>query len=113
MAQVSSAASVALSTSYTVITVTGTKTDEAGADPVPDSCYLEDAQAQTDMNVVLTGRGDFVEIQGTAETDPFGAEQLAEMLDLARSGVRQLVDLQAEILGPDFQALQQEPTETG
>jgi len=66
-----------------------------------DLCYLEDAQAEVDMNVVLTGDGRFVEIQGTAETAPFGGEKLNEMLDLARAGVARLIDLQREILGVD------------
>ncbi len=65
---------------------------------VLDLCYLEDAQAEVDMNVVLTGRGDFVEIQGTAETQPFGAKRLEEMLQLARTGAAQLQELQLKAL---------------
>lgn len=72
---------------------------------VLDLCYLEDAQAETDMNVVLTGQGKFVEIQGTAESEPFGDGQLAEMLALARSGSRRLAELQKEILGPAAQEI--------
>ncbi|MCH8332690.1 ribonuclease PH [Candidatus Sumerlaeota bacterium] len=67
--------------------------------PVLDLCYLEDAQAEVDMNVVLTGEDKFVEIQGTAETGPFDQDQLAKMTDLARSGARQLIEIQKEILG--------------
>jgi ribonuclease PH len=66
---------------------------------VLDLCYLEDAQAQTDMNVVLTGQNKFVEIQGTAESEPFGDDQLAQMLNLARSGAAQLVEHQRQALG--------------
>lgn len=65
---------------------------------VLDLCYLEDAQAEVDMNVVLTGQGDFVEIQGTAETQPFGAQRLEEMLQLARTGAEQLRGIQLEAL---------------
>jgi ribonuclease PH len=65
---------------------------------VLDLCYLEDAQAEVDMNVVLTGEGKFVEIQGTAETQPFSFEMLAEMQGLAAEGVAQLIEQQREIL---------------
>lgn len=66
--------------------------------PVLDLCYLEDSQAEVDMNVVLTGDEKFVEIQGTAESEPFSSEQLSELLDLARSGARQLVQFQKQAL---------------
>ena len=66
--------------------------------PVLDLCYLEDAQAEVDMNVVLTGSGDFVEIQGTAEHKPFSMDALFEMHDLAAQGIRQLIQVQRDIL---------------
>lgn len=66
--------------------------------PVLDLCYVEDSQAEVDMNVVLTGSGDFVEIQGTAETEPFSSAHLSELLDLARSGTRQLTEIQNQVL---------------
>lgn len=66
--------------------------------PVLDLCYLEDAQAEVDMNVVLTGSGDFVEIQGTAEAKPFSMDALFEMQDLAAQGIRQLIALQRDLL---------------
>lgn len=69
--------------------------------PVLDLCYLEDAQAEVDMNVVMTGAGRFVEVQGTAEGEAFDRDELNAMLDLAAEGNRQLVDLQKEILGVD------------
>lgn len=69
--------------------------------PVLDLCYMEDAQAEVDMNVVLTGEGKFVEIQGTAETQPFGDGALVELLALARSGIRELIEKQKEVLGAD------------
>ena len=64
-----------------------------------DLCYEEDARAQTDMNVVMTASGEFVEIQGTAESKPFTAEQLGKMLSLAKKGVFELVELQRQTLG--------------
>jgi len=67
--------------------------------PVLDLCYLEDAQAATDMNVVLTGSGQFVEIQGTAEQKPFAEETFLAMLALARRGCGILVSAQRDALG--------------
>jgi ribonuclease PH len=62
--------------------------------PRLDLCYEEDVAADTDMNVVCTGDGSFVEIQGTAEREPFGRELLNELLGLAVSGCAQLTELQ-------------------
>ncbi len=64
-----------------------------------DLCYQEDSAAQVDMNVVMTGRGRFVEVQGTAEQKPFDADELAKLLGLARAGIGRLVTLQRELLG--------------
>jgi len=66
-----------------------------------DLQYLEDSRAQVDMNIVMTGQGEYVEIQGTAEQKPFNTEQLAELLSLANAGILSLVDMQAEYL-PDL-----------
>jgi ribonuclease PH len=67
--------------------------------PVLDLCYLEDAQAEVDMNVACVGAGDFIEVQGTGENAVFSRSQLNTLLDLAQEGCRQLVDIQKEILG--------------
>ena len=67
--------------------------------PVLDLDYQEDAAATVDMNVVMTGRGQFVEIQGTGEEATFDDRQLAALLKLARHGIRQLTGLQREALG--------------
>jgi ribonuclease PH len=64
-----------------------------------DLCYEEDVVAETDMNVVCTGTGDFVEIQGTAERDPFSRAQLGDLLDLAADGCAVLSRLQKDALG--------------
>ena len=66
--------------------------------PRLDLCYQEDAAAQTDMNVVCTGDGGFVEIQGTAEREPFSRDLLGQLLDLAVAGCAELTRLQAEAL---------------
>ena len=61
--------------------------------------YLEDVEAHTDANFVLTGGGKFVEIQGTAEQEPFSREELAALMELAESGINQLTVLQKAALG--------------
>ena len=63
-----------------------------------DLPYEEDSRAEVDMNVVMTGQGRFVEVQGTAEGDPFDDAQLSAMLALARSGISEIVDLQRTAL---------------
>ena len=63
-----------------------------------DLPYVEDAGAEVDMNVVMTGSGRFVEVQGTAEGDPFDDAQLDAMLSLARSGIAEIVELQRATL---------------
>ncbi len=72
--------------------------------PALDLCYLEDAQAEVDMNVVLTGSGKFVEIQGTAEAQPFDAGQLAAMQALALGGIEQLVRAQQQVVPLQLEA---------
>ncbi len=62
--------------------------------PLLDLCYEEDSEADVDMNVVCTGGGKFIEIQGTAEQDPFDREQMNAMLDLAEKGISQLFTIQ-------------------
>jgi ribonuclease PH len=57
--------------------------------------YLEDVRAETDMNVVVTGNGEFVEIQGTAEGVPFRRDELDALLDLALAGCTELAQFQA------------------
>jgi ribonuclease PH len=67
-------------------------------EPRLDLCYTEDVAAQTDMNVVCTGDGRFVEVQGTAEREPFGRELLDEMLGLAVAGCEDLTAMQRDSL---------------
>ncbi|HLX51112.1 MAG TPA: ribonuclease PH [Streptosporangiaceae bacterium] len=66
--------------------------------PRLDLCYDEDVIAETDMNVVCTGDGGFVEIQGTAEREPFGRDMLDRLLGLAVDGCAELTRLQREVL---------------
>ncbi len=67
--------------------------------PVLDLDYDEDSSADTDANFVITGKGGLVEIQGTAEKDPFTQEQFLILMDLARKGCDELKELQAKALG--------------
>jgi ribonuclease PH len=69
-----------------------------GGEPVLDLNYLEDSAAEVDMNIVMTGRGEFVEVQGTAEQMAFGRSQLDALLALAESGIRRLATLQRQAL---------------
>lgn len=67
--------------------------------PMLDLAYDEDSRAEVDMNVVKTGRGRFIEVQGTAEGEPFEQTTLTLLIELADIGIRRLVELQREIVG--------------
>jgi ribonuclease PH len=69
-----------------------------GGEPVLDLNYVEDSSAAVDMNVVMTGAGEFVEVQGTAEQVPFDRARLDALLGLAEGGIRHLVALQKQAL---------------
>ncbi|MGI6514818.1 MAG: ribonuclease PH [Syntrophomonadaceae bacterium] len=64
-----------------------------------DLDYAEDSRAEVDMNVVMNGQGEFIEIQGTAEGKPFTRTQMDRLLDLAAGGIRELIDIQMGIIG--------------
>jgi ribonuclease PH len=70
---------------------------------VSDLEYVEDVRADTDMNVVVTGRGLFVEVQGTAEASPFDRDELNRLLELALDSNRELSQLQIEALGSNLE----------
>ncbi|MFM8556840.1 MAG: ribonuclease PH [Betaproteobacteria bacterium] len=76
-----------------------------GGAPVLDLDYREDSGCDTDLNVVMTGRGGFVEVQGTAEGEPFSRLELDTLIALASQGIGQLVTLQRQSLGIDHPAL--------
>ena len=67
--------------------------------PLLDLCYEEDSSAQVDMNLVMTGQGRMIELQGTAEQAPFDRATLAHLLDLAQAGIDRLLEMQREALG--------------
>ena len=64
-----------------------------------DLCYEEDSKAEVDMNVVMTGKGEFIEIQGTAERRPFAKEKMDKMLSLAQKGIEELFSIQRKLIG--------------
>lgn len=66
--------------------------------PVLDLDYVEDSACDTDMNVVMLGSGHFVEVQGTAEGHPFSREEMDALLELAKSGIAQLIEMQRTAL---------------
>ena len=66
--------------------------------PVLDLDYPEDSNCDTDMNVVMTGAGGIVEVQGTAEGEPFTRQQMNVLTDLAEAGIRQLIAAQQSAL---------------
>lgn len=70
-----------------------------GGEEILDLCYEEDSSAEVDMNIVMTGSGDFVELQGTGEEYTFNKKQLEKMLELGEKGCKKLVADQKEILG--------------
>ncbi len=67
--------------------------------PVLDLNYAEDSTADVDMNVIMTGSGGFIEVQGTAERHPFESKDLNRMLNLAKQGIEKIISLQQEALG--------------
>ncbi|WP_449278553.1 ribonuclease PH [Leucobacter sp. GX24907] len=69
-----------------------------GGVPMTDLAYVEDSKAETDMNVVVTGSGDFVEVQGTAEGVPFRRDELDSLLDLALQSTSELREIQQAVL---------------
>ncbi len=65
--------------------------------PMLDLCYEEDSQADVDMNVVMTGGGKFIEVQATAEHSPFDDAQMGQLVELARGGIVELVEVQRKV----------------
>ena len=79
--------------------VAATSVGLLGGVPLLDLCYEEDSRADVDMNVVMTGRGRFVEVQATAEHTPFDDAQMSALIGLARAGIGRLVDIQKTAIG--------------
>ncbi|HKB11585.1 MAG TPA: ribonuclease PH [Vicinamibacterales bacterium] len=79
--------------------VAATSVGVVDGQPLLDLAYDDDSRAEVDMNIVKTGDGRFIEVQGTAEAMPFGRDTLNMLLDLADHGIRQLVEKQRAIVG--------------
>lgn len=88
-----------LATDVLIDSVAAVSAGIVGGRPILDLSYEEDAGADVDFNVVMTGSGKLVELQGTAEGAPFTREELSALVDLAEVGIRQLTELQRQILG--------------
>lgn len=81
-------------TDYVAAVSVGVVNDE----PILDLCYEEDSKADVDMNLVMTGAGKFIEIQGTGEERPFDQAELTSMLALGQKGIQELMQLQRQII---------------
>lgn len=66
--------------------------------PCLDLCYEEDSRAEVDMNVVMTGSGKFVEIQGTAEGKPFAESEMSKLVQFAKKGIREIIQIQNRVI---------------
>ena len=80
--------------------VAATSVGVVGGAPMLDLAYEEDSRADVDMNIVKTGSGRFVEVQGTAEGPPFERSALDSLMELADHGIRELVAIQSQVTGP-------------
>jgi ribonuclease PH len=89
-----------LATSPLVNAVAAASVGIVNGQPVLDLCYAEDFTAEVDLNLVMTGAGDFIEVQGTGEEATFSEAQLHAMLALGRAGIQQLLALQEAALAP-------------
>jgi ribonuclease PH len=88
----------ALKKSPLLDSVAATSVGIVGGEPMIDLDYEEDSRADVDMNIVMTGSGKFVEVQATAEHHPFDDAQLASLIGLARTGIRDLVEHQRRVI---------------
>ena len=77
--------------------VAATSVGLVGGVPMLDLCYDEDSRADVDMNVVMTGKCRFIEVQATAEHTPFDDDQMAKLITLARDGIARLVEMQKKV----------------
>lgn len=79
--------------------IAATSVGMVSGNPVLDLCYAEDSAAEVDMNVVMTGLGRFVELQGTGEEATFSRDEMNQLLDLAAAGIEELIGYQKQVLG--------------
>jgi ribonuclease PH len=79
--------------------VAATSVGIVGGQLLLDLCYEEDSRAEVDMNIIMTGKGQFIEIQGTAERGPFSKEEMDKMLLFAQKGIEDLFKIQKQLVG--------------
>ncbi len=79
--------------------IAATSVGRCAGQVILDLCYEEDSAAEVDMNIVMTGGGRFVEVQGTGEEASFSRQEINEMIDLAQQGIEWLINYQKEVLG--------------
>ncbi|ACL75706.1 ribonuclease PH [Ruminiclostridium cellulolyticum] len=82
-------------------TVAATSVGIVNGEELLDLCYIEDSNAEVDMNVIKTDKGEFIEIQATGEKSSFSKKQLDQLLNLAESGIHELIKAQNEVLWKD------------
>lgn len=82
-------------------TVAATSVGIVNGEELLDLCYIEDSNAEVDMNVIMTDKGEFIEIQATGEKSSFSKKQLDQLLNLAESGIHELIKAQNEVLWKD------------
>ncbi len=78
--------------------VAATSVGVVNGEEILDLCYVEDSAAEVDMNVIMSDKGEFIEIQATGEKKSFSKKQLDVLLDLAQSGIEELIQLQKDVL---------------
>ena len=93
-----------LKTSPIIDTIAATSVGIVDDRALLDLAYEEDSRAEVDMNVVMTGGGKFVEVQATAEGQPFGGAELQDLLALAAAGIRRMTEYQSKLVQTDFRA---------
>ena len=86
--------------SFTTDQVAAVSVGIVGGTPLLDLKYDEDSRAEVDMNIVCTGDGRFIELQGTAEREPFSREQMDELVALGEHGIQELIGLQKTVISP-------------
>lgn len=79
--------------------IAATSVGRCDGELILDLCYEEDSAAEVDMNIVMTGAGRFVEVQGTGEEASFSRQEINELIDLAQQGIAWLINYQKEVLG--------------
>ncbi|EPR09275.1 ribonuclease PH [Ruminiclostridium papyrosolvens] len=82
-------------------TVAATSVGIVNGEELLDLCYIEDSNAEVDMNVIMTDKGEFIEIQATGEKSSFSKNQLDKLFNLAESGIHELIKVQNEVLWKD------------